>query len=922
MRNLAFVLAVLAAVDCTAKTFWIKNGTTDWTQASSYLDEDNTSAVSEPPGEGDLVIIPSGNTTVYLDASDTASWTLVNKLSQIAPRGTSSKLVITVSEGEATISIPITLFSTTIPGVSSTYTSTAWQYGTIVKLGNGTLNLTCVGQKKSSNSCYDYDTSFDIQAGTIFLPQTCTDKQSCYFGRISIDAGATLFTCRHADENVSSGATYVKSLSGGGSVTNAYQAGITTSNSQQYYFGVNGYETNAVFSGRIDGAIRIIVPGIFNMPSTNNTNTGSSTLNGGEWTVGGIGKRNGEVTSSMGVGTWLYVREAGGTLRYSGQGEAVSRSIGFSPSEKPFVIDAGPVGGLDFTDRWYNYYSSTARPAKMRNLVLTGSNTVPCTVNVEMETDTLFQQGTNFTCYMIKEGTGTWRFKDSATHINNNGFCVKEGTLQFDSIDEAGVVCALGTATNLTDGYIGDYDPDRAKDYAFKLGGTVKSGEPGEATFEFTGTNRSWCGSRSFALAGDARIKNDTGRPLRLAGLSGLGAGTRTITFCGTGTNEFYDITDGESTVSVRKTGSGDWTLGGDLSFSGSLSVDEGTLTVRKESGIYDWFRWTLKEQNGATKAEFQVDEFALFSSGSVRQNVCPAGKLDSVEALDPFLIQPGQATFGTLRPLVFTQNTTGGITYNGRLPYLFSAYNEYGLRVSAVQAGTSATKIHSSLDDPNTWIPIVMRLTNGTPEIVSFDYVNVYGSASASSVSAVKAYSLEGSINGLQWDTLYATNDAPLASASWYWTSADKRFNNNEIVVSATSGYPIRGHSLRTFSTLSDVSAISVAAGATLQIAGLAENETLPLKSGVTLTVDCGQTSAPATIRGLAFPETGTVNLVNVPKGGSAFVPMDTSASVGFAANVSRWTVKKDGELTKYKISASSSGISVVPPGMVILVR
>ena len=52
-------------------------------------------------------------------------------------------------------------------------------------------------------------------------------------------------------------------------------------------------------------------------------------------------------------------------------------------------------------------------------------------------------------------------------------------------------------------------------------------------------------------------------------------------------------------TVSVRKTGSGSWTLGGDLLFSGSLSVDEGTLTVRKESGIYDWFRWTLKEQVG-----------------------------------------------------------------------------------------------------------------------------------------------------------------------------------------------------------------------------------------------------------------------------------------------------------------------------------
>ena len=921
MRNLAFALAVLAVTAAPAATFWIKDGTTDWTKASSYRDENNSADVTDPPGAGDLVVIPAGTTTVYLDASDTASWALVNSLAQIAPRGTSSKIVVTVSEGEATISTPISLFSTTIPGVS-TYTSTAWQYGTIVKLGNGTLNLASVGNKKSSNSCYDYFTALDVQAGTVFLPQGCTEKLSCYFGRVSVAAGATLFTCRHTQETTSSAATYMKSLSGGGSVTNACEEGLSTSTDKQYYLGINGSETNAVFSGRIGGAIRLIVLGMFNTPGTNNTNTGSSTLRGGDWTVGGIGKRNGEVTSSMGIGTWLYVREEGGTLRYAGSGESVSRSLGFSPVNKPFVIDAGPVGGLDFTDRWFNYYSTTTRPAKMRNLVLTGSNTVPCTVNVEMETATLLQQGTNFTCYMTKEGAGTWRFKDSATHINNNGFWVKEGTLQFDSIDEAGEVCALGTATNLTDGYIGDYDPDRAVDYAFKLGGTAKSGEPGEATFEFTGTSRSWCGSRPFVLAGDARIKNDTDHPLRLAGLSGLGAGARTITFCGMGTNEFYDITDGEGTVSVRKSGSGNWTLGGDLSFSGSLSVDEGTLTVRKESGLYDWYRWTLKEQVGESKAEFQLEEFALLSEGAIRQTVYPSSALDSAEAVDPFLIQPGQVAFGTHRPLVFTQNTTGGNTYNGHLKYLFSAYNEYGLRVSAVKEGTTTTKIHSSLSDPATWIPIVMRLTNGAPEIVAFDYVNVYGSNSGSSTSAVKAYSLEGSINGIQWDTLYATDDAPLASASWYWTSSNQRFQNNEVRVSSTTGYPIRGHSLRTFATLSNVSNLFVAAGATLQIAGLADGETIPLKSGVMLEVDCLQTNATATICGLAFPETGTVNLVNVPKGGTAFVPMDTSASLGFIANVSRWTVTKDGEPTKYKISASSSGISVVPPGIVIVVR
>ena len=257
MRTLIMVSVLLAATLAGAKTFWIKHGTTDWTKAESYLDEDQKSPVGEPPGEGDLVAIPSGQTTVYLDASDTASWTLVNKLSQIAPRGTSSKLVITVAEGEATLSVPVTIFDTLLPGMTSKYSSiaTAEKYGTLVKRGDGGLKLASAGALISgSASACDYLTGVDIQAGTLLLPQAAAGKLSFYLGSLVVATNATFFTCRNADNNTSYAATYVRSFAGGGVITND-NPGALAANSKQYYFGATRAETNEVVVGFKDAAL-------------------------------------------------------------------------------------------------------------------------------------------------------------------------------------------------------------------------------------------------------------------------------------------------------------------------------------------------------------------------------------------------------------------------------------------------------------------------------------------------------------------------------------------------------------------------------------------------------------------------------------------------------------------------------------------
>ena len=90
-------------------------------------------------------------------------------------------------------------------------------------------------------------------------------------------------------------------------------------------------------------------------------------------------------------------------------------------------------------------------------------------------------------------------------------------------------------------------------DRIISLGGSVNGG-----TFEANGTGKITFTSQSTAVAG-----------------------VKTFTLSGTGSGEFSaGISNGAGTVSVVKNGAGSWTLGGTSAYTGSTTIDAGTLAL------------------------------------------------------------------------------------------------------------------------------------------------------------------------------------------------------------------------------------------------------------------------------------------------------------------------------------------------------
>ncbi len=87
-------------------------------------------------------------------------------------------------------------------------------------------------------------------------------------------------------------------------------------------------------------------------------------------------------------------------------------------------------------------------------------------------------------------------------------------------------------------------------------------------------------GSASSNLGAPVDAANGTGK-ITFTSQSTAVAGVKTFTLSGTGSGEFSaGISNGAGTVSVFKNGAGSWTLGGTSAYTGSTTIDAGTLAL------------------------------------------------------------------------------------------------------------------------------------------------------------------------------------------------------------------------------------------------------------------------------------------------------------------------------------------------------
>ncbi len=933
MKKLLVSVASVAALAVCAEDFYIKNGATDWTSADSFTaDADGTIAATRAPGDGaaqaDAVFIPN-NYTVYIDSKE--SLARVNNLDRIRPMGADAILVVTVPEGEC--------WTNACPFNYDGASRAAYQHhGKMRKRGAGDLELTTASRYTNGTGYNtDYCSSIFADEGTLILPQQPPNSRVFYAFELGVAANATLVTCIGIN-------TYPCLVSGAGTITNR-----ASSTQVLYIIGASSNASQNIaalreFSGVLCGPIALSCAARLHLTGTNNTfNGGVAVFNndnrGLRWNgILGVSKfgMKGQ-PSSLGLNNSMSLGYStgcpGAVVQMLGtEEETTDRNfVYYVQGVAPTIFDAGAFGGVTFNGNFTRPTADRTAPKTFLNAVFvwTGSNTAhECTYRGVIGPQPL--SGTNYMTHIVKRGTGIWHLADqtNVTRVANegraglSGVTVEEGTFRFDSITRKGDICSLGIGTNTTEAYQGYMDTNKVVDWTFALGTATTEG-----TLEYTGTNSANAYTRPIVFRGDARLVNSTNSYVRYRALPPEGSGAKTLTLDGSNTldNEISDVTDTiAAPVSVVKKGSGKWILGGNLTFHGGIDVQGGELVVRKYPQKYTWFKWLIKENSITERCPsaseiVQSHMFALYD----KDLVCHTIGLQQVTNA-ACVLQPGQATFEANR--YYTELHGGGTSYRPMGNIFLDYQGGYGMYVIPYKADRSGA-LRPTRANPDSWMPIVMRMTNDAPEIVGWDYVLAYGAAQDGSNRSVCGYSIEGSVDGMHWDDLTGDVFHPyttLPTTNIKWVSggtANKAFVTGDAARHTSGGsafalsddFKFTRTKPDAFTVLNNVGKVKVAAGAKLTADG----------EGVTLSSLAVDAAGAGTVDGFAFAANGTLEVTGLPASGEAFELPLTVAHATDLANVAGWSLMRDGVAdTSRWIAVRGNKIAICPKGTALYLR
>lgn len=925
MKYLILCLSPFMTAALFASELYVRNGISDWTDKESFTkDVAGTTAADSAPAPDDTVFIPDGY-TVTVNTTDSRD--AVNALDRIRPMGPNATLVISVPANQYwTNACPFVYDGTSRTGATD-------RYGRLVKRGAGSLELDSKFKYKTSGYILDFNTQLIAEEGTLLLQQKARSETS----------GKVWYSYVYA---VSNGAEFVLApnpqpypamIAGSGTITNRNAASEASITMTGWSEGTT-YTPTAEFSGKLGGRIaigssaRIMFTGTESTMTPNNGRI-SFINNGGRgpaWKgVGGIRKfgKKGE-PSSIGYSSTINL---GGSSDNGGIICLATETDGEETTDKMLriyaygqsFVDAGAYGGVTFAGDWIRPdLSSNASTFQDGAIQLLGSNmTHACVIKGGMP-----QSASNGVFHLVKKGAGIWRLADQPTPIANTNrlgvgaITVEEGTFQIDSFARKYDLCALGLGTNTMEIYTGRRDDTKRVDWHIALGASGKEG-----CLEYTGTNHVNAYSRPLVFKGDARLKNCTEKRVRYLARPPEGAYAKTLTLDGSNAleNEISDVTDtAAAPVSVVKEGSGRWVLGGDSSFHGSLSVKEGELVVRKYPQKYSWFKWIIKgcATNSYVASQgniIQAQVFALYDANTVRQN---ANLQIVTNAFDD--LQPGQACFEANRRYADS---------NGQRPMsslFLDKSGTYGMYLEP-QNDPFGKSLKLNRENPYTWLPITMRLTNGAPEIVAWDYALYFGLGSNSG-RGVAFSTIEGSVDGMHWDNVLGGDkciyEADMPSGQYRWVSsgtASKNYSNNDAArhtsggsaYAIPDGFKFAKTTPDAFSVLENVGEVYVAPGARL----VADGEGVTI-SNLTL---AATGAVPAVVSNFTFAAEGVLGVTDAPQGnGTSSLPVAFVATTG-AANISGWKLEIGGEEnSKYQFRASDSGIVMWKRGIVISFR
>lgn len=877
--GLGFGMPALAAATYT----WSGGaGDDDWTKGANY--EGGVAPVA-----GDTVTISDG-LVARLSGADTGSWNLVSSLSAVKTKSTTARIEITV-EGteEKTLNCLLCGFD--------------WQekyHGTLVKLGTGALKFGNGGQ-----SAYNY-LNMRVEAGTLYLQQNAT--ANCWFGNFYVASGATLYGINGSYR------TFIGALTGDGDYKTLGNGELLTQ---------GGTEDAPIVCNVRCTDCRLYQGGKYVFTNPGNRFGSVYTYNNGITDVASYSKTAG-ASPLGGAGTLYFAESGGGTYRFSGRAaetsdrafEVKSGSVGAS------YIDAGHFGGLTLTGAW----SMGGWADGMSQIVLMGSNTT------ESVFDGVVKGKTGLCFAFVKRGTGIWRLGATGSRTEMfSSTVVEEGRLRYDSILEKGDPSALGTASDTLEPYCGAYDETKKVDYAVLLGKPDISW-PSErlATFDYSGTAKKGVTTRPIALQGDAAVMSSSAKLVWRGAWSN--AGTNNLVLAGDATaftNVFADVTDGAAAgarTGVVKDGAGTWMLTGTNSFTGPLVVNGGTLIARRPTSEYRWYRLVVRDSFiGAGYDYIKLGRVAFMNDKGVRQSCGltfvsdhyendshPAYYYGSFNAV----LEPGEFGWGApLRTGSWQGRTMADICKDGEC-----------WDSSCLNFTRSSIK-SSYLNEPMYWLYFDFRLPESADTVCYYDMALVYGTGSGSATSnyVVKAWSMNGSTDGIHWDKLHSVDDCRSEDPDqkmkqrWSantWMASNKTTSNTkaaDTVFDTEKLQPIASEDLNAASVpfLTTVEYVTVANGAVLDVQG-----------DVTLSKFKAAYGATAgTVRGAKLAADCEIEVTGIPKGATSFeVPLNFE---GAAPEDAEWTVK-DGEKVsrRFEAVARDGKLTLIRRGSLIILR
>ena len=757
-----FAFAATSAVQ-GGTTYYLKSGATDFTVQASYAtDAEGTQTATSLPGAEDQIVLPDN--TTFAIAGDSADFAVLSGVRRVRPRP-NSVVEFTIAEGAT---------STFNAAFNWDADTKVWNKedeihcnGKIVKKGGGTLILAASGTMKYGITAnQDYFTAIDLQQGTLKFPQHAVGNM--YFGDLTMAEGTTLVTAGDIDDASKPVSTYLRSISGYGTVTN--ESG--RSNGQT----CSPYSRNIIyaneFHGKFCSPVKHWLDGRFIQYGHE---TGMSHIicvqsNYGHLNDGyDYGVYSFEDVALLGPYPNIEFYGNGAGFHYFGGVDATMDKLGMLYTRQyPAFFDAGWHGGLRCTGAW-TVNADKDENAVQKWLVLMGSNTVPCTIEGSFSENAFSgasyasPDGIPYTIVVQKLGSGTWRFKNNRNH--GGGFAIEEGTLQFDSIAEKGIASSLGRSTNLTDlCSVRDLSNHRVN-YAFALG-SAKTGAP-EAVFEYTGTAPGRCTTRPLVLVGAGGHLRASAGSLSFHGISARDANTTpTLTLDGSAAGcKVYNVTNGaaNAAVNIVKSGTGEWALGGNLDIGGTVKVENGTLALNTEIdrqyADYKWFRISFAQIGPNTNTMVAIRKVSLFNAAGVRQN----GGLTLPASVSAHVAGSGSATRVVEAADIgkgeiwFDPSYAGkSITYDGNSSDLDALCNN----VFSGSEGTdgSLTLSFSTADKPNpgkpsTWVPIVMHLDDSAEPIAKFDIQHFANTVDSAPLRVM----IEGSHDGSAWERIYS---------------------------------------------------------------------------------------------------------------------------------------------------------------------